>query len=173
VFARIQSALRAKKVALSKIAGSNRGVGFVDALDEGGMLVGLEIGTIEVNGQDFISAVKPLYRAARGDVSGTAHGIGSRKIVPIKAKEGFAVGGIAVKAGAHVEAISITFMQTEGMGLNPRNSYTSQWVGGTDSGASEFHLGGSGAPVVGIAGRLAPANNKTTVLEGIQLISLR
>jgi hypothetical protein len=172
MYAKIQAALRAKKVALSKVAGSNRGVYFADALDEGGMLVGLEIGTIEVNGQEFVSAVKPLYRAARGDVSGTAHGIGSRTTVPIKAREGFAVGGIAVKAGAHVEAISITFMQTEGMGLNPRNSYNSQWVGG-DSGAQEFHLGGSGTPVVGIAGRIAPVTKTMSVLEGIQLISLR
>jgi hypothetical protein len=172
VYLRIQSALRAKKFSFSKAAGSNRGIGFIDVLDEGGLLVGLEIGTIDVNGQKFIRSVKPLYRAARGDVAGPAHGIGAGQTTTVTAKEGFAVGGIAVKAGAHVEAISITFMQTEGMGLNSRNSYNSQWVGG-DSGAQEFRLGGSGAAVVGIAGRIAPVNKSTSVLEGIQLISLR
>ncbi len=172
VYAKIQSAVRAKKVAFSKSAGSNRGAGFVDVIEEGGLLVGLDIGTIEVNGQKYVSSVKPLYRAARGEVAGTAHGIGARQIVSIRAKEGYAVGSIGVKAGQHVEAISITFMQTDGMGLNLRNSYNSQWVGG-NSDAQAFHLGGSGTAVVGIAGRIAPVNKNTSILEGIQLISLR
>src|SRR6202035_5099807 len=84
-------------------------------------------------------------------------GQGRGEMTPLKAKDGYAVGGIAVKANGHIEAISITFMQTEGLGLNPRNSYNSQWVGGDGSG-QEVHLGGSGSPVVGVSGRLLPVN---------------
>jgi hypothetical protein len=172
VFVRIQNALRAKKIAISRPAGSIRGPGgFFDVLDEGGLLVGLEIGTIDVGGQRYIRSIRPIYHAARGEIPGALHGSNRGETITLKAKEGFAVGGIAVKAGSHVEAIAITFMQSEGLGLNPRNSYNSQWLGG-DGGGQEFHLGGSGSPVVGVTGKITAANN-SSVLEGLSTISLR
>jgi hypothetical protein len=171
VFIRIQNALRGKKISISRPAGANRGVSFADVLDEGGLLIGLEVGTIDVGGQRYIRALRPIYRAARGEVSGQTRGQGRGETVTLKAKDGFAVGGIAAKANGHIEAIAITFMQTEGLGLNPRNSYNSQWVGGDGSG-QEVHLGGSGSPVVGVSGKLVPVSG-ASVLEGLSIISLR
>lgn len=171
VFIRIQNALRGKKTSISRPAGANRGASFLDVLEEGGLLIGLDVGTIDVAGQRYIRSIRPIYRAARGEVPGQTRGQGRGEMIPLKAKDGFAVGGIAVKSNGHIEAISITFMQTEGLGLNPRNSYNSQWVGGDGSG-QEVHLGGSGSPVVGVSGKLVPVNG-ASVLEGLSIISLR
>jgi hypothetical protein len=172
VFIRIQNALRGKKISISRPAGANRGVSFLDVLDEGGLLIGLDVGTIDVAGQRYIRSIRPIYRAARGEVPGQTRGQGRGETVTLKAKDGFAVGGIAVKANGHIEAISITFMQTEGLGLNPRNSYNSQWVGSDGSG-QEVHLGGSGSPVVGVSGKLLVPASGASVLEGLSIISLR
>jgi hypothetical protein len=172
VFIRIQNALRGKKISISRPAGANRGASFLDVLDEGGLLIGLDVGTIDVAGQRYIRSIRPIYRAARGEVPGQTRGQGRGETITLKAKDGFAVGGIAVKANGHIEAISITFMQTEGLGLNPRSSYNSQWVGGDGSG-QEVHLGGSGSPVVGVSGKLLVPASGASVLEGLSIISLR
>jgi hypothetical protein len=86
--------------------------------------------------------------------------------VTLKAKEGFAVGGITAKVSGRLEGLAITFMQTQGLTLNPRNAYSSPWAGSQANGA-EVRLGGSGSPVVGIAGKL------TNVVEAISLITMR
>ena len=107
-----------------------------------------------------------MYRSARGDVVyGSNHGRRG-DVVTIKAKEGYAVGGLVVRGSKHIEGLSITFMQTEGLALSPRNSYSSDWFGSPGP-ATETHLGGSGALVVGFAGRA------TNVIDAISLISLR
>jgi hypothetical protein len=167
LFAKIQNALRAKKVSRDRGAGSNHGSAFVDVLDEGGLLIGLEVGTVDVAGQRFIRSVRPLYRSPRGETSGMLHGAGGPgNIVTLKAKEGFAVGGITAKVSGRLEGLSVTFMQLQGLTMTPRNAYTSPWVGGQTSGG-EIRLGGSGSPVIGIAGRV------TNVVEAISLITLR
>jgi hypothetical protein len=165
LFAKIQNSLRAKKVSRDRGAGSNHGATFADVLDEGGLLIGLEVGTIDANGQRFIRSVRPLYRSPRGETSGMLHG-SAGNTVTLKAKEGFAVGGITAKVSGRLEGLSVTFMQTQGLTLNPRSAYNSPWVGGQSS-SGESRLGGSGSPVIGIAGRV------TNVVEAISLITLR
>ena len=172
LFAKIQNAIRAKKVSRDRPAGSNRGSPFIDVLDDGGLLVGLEVGTVDVNGQRFIRSLRPVYRSPRGETTGALHGAGSPgRTVTLKAKDGFAIGGISVKGTSHIESLSITFMQLQGFTLNPRSTYSSPWVGtqgdAAQAGGTEIHLGGSGSPVIGIAGRLS------NVVEAISLISLR
>ncbi len=95
------------------------------------------------------------------------HGAGGPgNTITLKANEGFAVGGVTAKVSGRLEGLSITFMQIQGLTLNPRNVYNSPWAGGQSSGG-EIRLGGSGSPVIGIAGRL------TNVVEAISLITLR
>jgi hypothetical protein len=167
LFARIQAATRTKKLSRDRGAGSNRGTAFFDVLDEGGLLIGLEVGTVDVGGQRYIRSLRPLYRSARGETSGVLHGAsGPGNTVTLKAKEGYAVGGITAKVSGRLDGLSITFMQTQGLTLNPRNAYSSAWAG-SQAASTEFHLGGSGLPVVGVAGRL------TNVIEAISLITLR
>ena len=135
-------------------------------LDDGGVLIGFEIGTTDQNGERYIRSIRPIYHSAKpGDINGSNHGQGRGDVTTIKAKEGFAVGALTVKAGNHIEGLSITFMATEGLALNPRNSYTSDWIGGQGQGP-DIHLGGSGSLVVGFAGRA------TNVLEAISLFSI-
>ena len=167
LFAKIQNARRRKKVSRDRGAGSNHGSAFVDVLDEGGLLIGLEVGTVDVAGQRFIRSVRPLYRSPRGETSGMLHGAGGPgNTVTLKAKEGFAVGGITAKVSGRLEGLAISFMQIQGLTLNPRNVYTSPWVGGQTSGG-EIRFGGSGSPVIGVAGRV------TNVVEAISLMTLR
>jgi hypothetical protein len=167
LFARIQNALRAKKVVYSRPAGSNSGAGFADMLEDGGLLVGFEIGTIDVNGERYIRAMRPIYRSAHGEANGQWHGPRQGNNFTLKAKDGYAVGALTVRAATRINGLSITFMQIEGLGLNSRNSYTSEWVGGKGN-SPESHLGGSGSPAVGLAGK-----TDQTALEEISLISLR
>ncbi len=171
LYNRIQAALRAKKYTISRAVGSNRGAGFADALDEGGLLIGFEIGTIDINGQKVVRSIRPLYRCSRGDVPGQQHGQNRSDFVTLKAKDGFAVGSVTVKAGAHIEAIAVSFMQVEGLALNPRNAYNSPWAG--DGTGGETRLGGGGSPVVGITGRILTGNGGATVLESLSIISLK
>ncbi len=129
-------------------------------LDDGGLLVGLEVGTVDVNGRRFIRSLRPVYRSPRGETTGTLHGESSPgRTVTLKAKDGFAIGGISVKGTSHIESLSITFMQLQGFTLDPRSTYSSPWVGtqgdAAQASGTEIHLGGSGSPVIGIAGRLS------------------
>ncbi|HEV2970108.1 MAG TPA: hypothetical protein VGY55_08960 [Pirellulales bacterium] len=167
LFGRIQNAVHAKKISYSRTAGSNRGAGFIDVLEEGGLLVGLEIGTIDVDGERYIRAMRPIYRSPRGEVFGQWHGPQRGNNFTLKAREGYAVGGLTARASGRINGLSITFMQIEGIGLNPRDSYTSQWVGGQGN-SPDVHLGGSGSLAVGLAGA-----TDQTALEEISLVSVR
>lgn len=174
LYFRIQAALKSRKTSISRPAGSNRGNGFFDVLEEGGLLIGLEVGTIDIGGGErIIRSIRPIYRSARGESPGVNHGQGRGDTTILKAKDGFAVGSVTVKTAAgHVVAVTITFMQTEGLGLNSRNSYNSLWAGGEGMG-QEIKLGGTGSPVVGIAGRIATANNGATALEALSIVTLK
>ena len=93
------------------------------------------------------------------------HGGGRGDVLTVRAREGFAVGGVTIKASSRIEGLSVTFMQIQGTGLNTRNAYTSDWYGG--HGGVNIRLGGSGNPMVGIAGK---ADN---VLQEMALMQTR
>jgi hypothetical protein len=70
----------------------------------------------------------------------------------VKAKKGYAVGGLTVKSMALVDGFSITFMKVNANGgLDKSKRYESKWVGGK-GGGQETRIGGDGRPVIGIVG---------------------
>jgi hypothetical protein len=153
IFTRVQAAVRGNKWTYSPTAGANRGVGFIDKPEEGGLLVGFEIAlAIGNDGGNYIRAIRPIFLTARGDAPGSMHGNARPDVITVRAHEGFAVGGLTLKASNRIEGMSVTFMQIQGIGLNPRNAYTSKWYGGRTGGAN-IRLGGSGAPMIGLAGK--------------------
>jgi S1-C subfamily serine protease len=126
---------------------------FRDEAPAGGLLIGLEIGLGKFVNNDVIHAVRPIFRTAKGEeVLGQQHGTDTSRVVRVKAKDGYAVGGITAKAGLTVDGLSVTFMRVKDGRLDPGDCYESDWVGGPGGWGPEL-LAGDGAPVVGIIGK--------------------
>src|SRR5205085_1820871 len=69
----------------------------------------------------------------------------------LRARPGYAVGGLTVRSGLHIDGLSLTYMRINGGGLDPQRSYESDWVGNR-TGGSEKTVSGNGAPIVGVFG---------------------
>jgi len=128
---------------------------FSETRGDGAMLIGFQVGLGKFVRQTVVHSIRPIYRTSQGEVSGQLYGISTNTPIVVKAKPGYAVGGISVKGGLNINGFSATFMRINGDALDPSDSYTSDWMGGTQ-GASETPLAGTGAPVAGIFGRLNP-----------------
>ena len=98
-------------------------------------------------------------------MSGKQYGISTNAPIVVKAKPGYAVGGISADGGLNINGFSATFMRINGDALDLSDSYTSDWVGGTRRGQGT-PLAGTGAPVAGIFGRLNPQHT----LGGLGLV---
>jgi len=129
---------------------------FQDEAPGGGVLVGLEIGLGEFFNSEVIRTVRPIFLGAEGkEVLGSQHGAENRRVVRVRAKPGYAVGGITVKAGLAVDGFSLTFMRMNNGKLQQDDSYESEWFGG-QGGCPPTLLGGNGATVIGIIGKKNP-----------------
>ena len=80
------------------------------------------------------------------------------------AKPDYAVASINARHAPVVHGLSVTFMKVVDGKLDPKDTYESDWIGGM-GGGGPTKLGGSGAPVIGVAGK---ANKKD--LTGLGLI---
>ena len=125
---------------------------FKDAAPEGGLLVGFEIGFGKFLGRDMIRAARPIYRVGDKEVMGEQHGTQWSNMVTIKAKEGYAVGAMAVKHGLGFDGMSVTFMKVTGDKLDPADGYESEFVG-SDEKKTPTKVTGNGLPAVGIVGK--------------------
>lgn len=148
-----------------KIVGGSGDPVFTDTSLEGGLLVGVEVGTGKRGNADVVKAVRPIFRTGDKETPGEQHGADLSKVVRLIAKPGYVVGQITVKSGAVVDGFSITFMKATNGRLNPKDSYESEWVGGKGSGA-QAKLGGD-TPVVGVIGK---ANATTRDVTGLGLV---
>jgi hypothetical protein len=122
--------------------------------ESGALLIGFEVTYGSFEGSRVIQTVRPIFQTAGGRVLGTTHGVPGEAVSRVEAKPGFAVGAVTIKAGAGVDGMSVTFMEIQEEGLNPNRVYESKWLGGK-GGYPPKKLGSSGAPVVGIFGRVA------------------
>ncbi len=118
------------------------------------MLVGLEVGLGKWAGvNDIVTAFRPIYLDEHGkEVLGNQHGKVNGQTIRVKAKEGYAVGAIAAKSVAALDAFSLTFMKIKDGRLDPNDKYDSEWVGGGGT-LQPVTAGGDGTPAIGIAGR--------------------
>lgn len=140
------------KDGLTRILGGAFDPQFKDEPPEGSLLVGLELGMGKFFDKDVIKAVRPIYRDAKEkEVMGKQYGTKLTRVVTVKAKAGYAVGGAEVRAGLGIDAVTVTFMRLKGDRLDPDDSYKSEFIGGM--GGSPTVLGGDGTPVIGIIGK--------------------
>ncbi len=137
------------------IAGGGADPQFRDDAPGGALLIGFEIGLGKFGAGDVIKAVRPIYRnAANQEIMGRQYGTQLDRVVTVKAKPGYAVGTMIVRAGLFLDGMSLVFMRVDNGKLNPADSYPSNQVGGLGGNPNTF--GGSGAPIIGIVGKTRP-----------------
>jgi hypothetical protein len=74
------------------------------------------------------------------------------------AHDGYAVGGIIINKIDGADAMKIIYMRINGAGLDPKDIYTSDWLGDTDGG-TRIRVAGKGQPVIGTIGRQGMNND--------------
>ena len=114
--------------------------GFIGAPMSQQKVTGVVYGVGEWKGRKTFTTFLPLFGRSRSAFRGA-------KVVA--ARDGYAVGGIIVNADEIVHAVKLIFMRVaDDDGLDPSDSYTSDWLG-HPSGESEEEINGRGRPVVG------------------------
>ncbi len=170
LYTRIQNAMRTKKYTVTPVVGGNHGAVFNDGVVAGGLLIGLDIGIANYQGERFIGMVRPVFATSDSkEVTRDSHGQARGETLSVRAREGYAIGGLTIKASNRIDGLSVTFMQIQGAGLSTRNSYASDWYGSRGT-TQETRIGGSGAPVIGVTGRTVTPERNTTFLEALGLM---
>lgn len=136
------------------MAGHSLDPAFRDEAPAGGLLVGFDVWYGKFFENDVVWGVRPIYRKDGTDTLGGFYGTDTKRGVRVMAKPGYAVGGVTVRTGLGVDAITVTFMKVSGDRLDPTDAYSSARMGGP--GGGDTTIGGTGAPVSGIVGRKNP-----------------
>jgi hypothetical protein len=126
-------------------------VAYQSVPEDGSILVGMEATYVPFFNQNVIKSVRPIYQREDGTrYDGPVCGTPTKVRERVVAKEGYAIGGAAMRAGLGIGGIQLTFMEIGPDGLNPNKTYLSKWLGtyGTDA---RMYLN-DGRPIVGIAG---------------------
>ncbi|WP_246522955.1 S1C family serine protease [Gemmata palustris] len=128
----------------------------------GALVVGVEARFGKFGSTDIVRAVRPIYRVNGKEEFGKQFGTDLTGSVTLRAKDGYAVGGISGKAGWWCNGFSLTFMKVKGDGtLDPKDRYESEWVGFNGKG-DVTQVMSDGAPAVGIVGKIV--GTETTAL---------
>lgn len=121
---------------------------------DGAVLIGVEVRFGKFGATDIARAVRPIYRVNGKEEFGKQFGNDLTGSVTLKAKEGYAVGGVTGKAGWWCNGFSLTYMKVKPDGtLDPKDSYESDWAG--FNGKSDvIKVLTDGPPAVGIVGKI-------------------
>ena len=116
-------------------------------------LIGVEVGYTNA-----CAGILPIYRTPKGEVRGPAFGTYFQKKTAVKAKAGYAVGGILARYGLWLDGFCLVCMKSKPDGsLDVNDLYCSDWCGNYSGGA--MLLGGTGAPIVGLIAGFDGAHN--------------
>lgn len=129
---------------------------FRDIASDGGVLIGLALGTGTFVNRETINAVCPIYLTAQGEKMGAWHGPPPANPVILKAKAGYVVGSVQIRTGLVVNGLSLTFMKLTNGSLNLTDTEASNWVGATTG--SIRSIGGQGVIFAGVSGHLNDQN---------------
>jgi RNA polymerase sigma factor (sigma-70 family) len=124
----------------TRFAGDSGGGNFRYA-ESGKPVIGVEYWTGAWDKEPCLARLIPVYTPEQ-----PVEGAGQR----VMAKPGYAVGALTVRTKRHVNAVQITFMKLSDGKLDPKDSYTSEWLGATDVAGKEIKLGGDGRAVIGL-----------------------
>jgi hypothetical protein len=96
--------------------------------------------------------VRPIYQGPDGKrYDGPVSGNPTQVRERVVAKEGYAIGGAAIKGGMGIDGMQLTFMEIGADGLNPNRTYLSKWLGGYGGSGARMYVN-DGRPIIGIAG---------------------
>jgi hypothetical protein len=151
LYARVRQVVRENKTEETERLGIGD-FAYQDVPDDGSIMVGMEVTYASALTHQMIRSVRPIYQKPDGQrYDGPVCGNPTRVSERVVAREGFAIGGAAIKAGTGIDGMQLTFMEIGADGLNPKKTYLSKWLGGHGgSGARTFV--NDGRPIVGIAG---------------------
>ncbi|MGN6369274.1 MAG: hypothetical protein ACTHN5_13520 [Phycisphaerae bacterium] len=114
-----------------------------------GVLIGFELGTGDFMRTKTIQSITPIYLTAAGEVRGHSYGRTGLPTITLKAKNGYAVGGITARGGGGFDGLSLIYMKRTPTALDPNDHYASQAVG-ADLAERAEDLSGNGTPVTGV-----------------------
>lgn len=123
--------------------------------DGGAIVIGLSLATDEKGG---IFSILPVYhtgfRAFAGDAFGQGGGetyvSASEKSVLFLAKPGYALSGVELSGSDPFQGCRVNFMKILGNALDPKDTYSSEWVG-DESKVRQLVENPQGLPVVGLS----------------------
>src|SRR5262249_41781775 len=132
-FATIEAAVKANRLLQTKSSDSSKGT-FCETLKNPGALVGFELGLGKFVNVELIYAVRPIYLNAEGEQIGAGHGLftnGTKdgkpirsdvtRTVRVKAKAGYAVGGVIVRQGLFMNGLALRCYRIDGARLDLRD----------------------------------------------------
>ena len=110
--------------------GRGRGLAFRDLAPAGSLLIGFDYSVISRTKVQKIGSLRPIYLLANGSKKlGDPHGE-IRHRHALDARPGYAVGAVTVRGDLMLRGFQLTFMRIKGAGLDPADSYESDWIGG-------------------------------------------
>jgi hypothetical protein len=122
--------------------------------EDGALLIGFEVGFGKVFNTVIIAYLRPIWRTANGEVYGTAYGKSQTPTIVLKARDGYAVGGIVIAGGGAMEGFALTYMRIGGKHLDKNDAYTSEWYGEpTRKPQADQMFAGDGSFVIGLHGK--------------------
>jgi hypothetical protein len=167
VFAFVQEAVKDKRLAEVDVQGfkvvPER---YRHTLEEGGLLIGFEVGYGKFLDNVTINALRPIYRTKDGEKMGPWHGPVPASPATFKAKAGYVVGSMTIRTALAIDGFSMTFVKLANDGLDSKENYNSDWVGGM--GGNPALIGGQGALFVGITGHI---NNQVPCSLGLLAVT--
>jgi S1-C subfamily serine protease len=153
VYAFVQEAVRDKRLADVDVRGFTLSQKtYRDVCEEGGVLIGFQVGLGKFVNNEIVNAVRPIYRTKSGEKFGKWHGPVPTAPVTLKAKPGYVVSGLSLRTGLGLDALSLVFTKLGPNGYVSGDMYNSEQAGGNGGGPST--AGSNGALFVGVTGHL-------------------
>jgi hypothetical protein len=165
IFAVARASIAAGRIDKGRVLGfhNDRRI-FTELPASGGLLVGFDIGLGRFFDIECIYALRPVYLMESGETYIQDHGLFSdryegkkliksrvNRVERVRAKPGYAVGGITLRSGLNINGMALAYMRISGRGLDPQQAYSSPWICDR-TGGSEAYMTGNGSAVVGLWG---------------------
>lgn len=133
---------------------------FQEKAPPGGLLIGFEVALSPFDGIDVVRGFRPIYRVGEKEEFGQKHGERRPYTITVKAKPGYAVGGVTYRGLRWFNTCSLIFMKVNGDRLDVNDQYSSEWLGKKRSDPI-FQFVTDGTPITGFAGRRNLAEDVT------------
>lgn len=88
----------------------------------------------------WFDAMQAIYNGPGGRIEGARYGVTRSTPHVLEAKDGYAVGAVTMRVGGKIDAMKLTFMKLDNGVLNPADSYSSEWIGGTNTGEKTYKM---------------------------------